>query len=66
MTFPNFFILFLEQVFLVFNQMLSIGSFGRHVLGKIKTSDQNLNYCIVLSVDRRGYVLEFLMGLPFQ
>ena len=29
MTFPDFFILFLEVFFLIFNQMLSIGSFGR-------------------------------------
>ena len=26
---PQFFILFLEELFLIFNQMLSIGSFGR-------------------------------------
>ena len=29
MTFPNFFILFLEQLFLIFNQMLSIWAFSR-------------------------------------
>ena len=27
---PRFFIPFLEQLFLIFNQMLSIGFFGRH------------------------------------
>ena len=26
---PRFFILFLEELFLIFNQMLSVGSFGR-------------------------------------
>ena len=29
MTFPDFFIFFIEQLFLIFNQMLSIRAFGR-------------------------------------
>ena len=29
MTFPNFFIFFIDQLFLIFNQMLSIRAFGR-------------------------------------
>ena len=29
---PRFLILFLEELFLIFNQMLSIGSFDRRVL----------------------------------
>ena len=29
MTFPDFFIFFIEQLFFIFNQMFSIGSFGR-------------------------------------
>ena len=29
---PRFFILFLEELFLIFNQMLSIRAFGRHVM----------------------------------
>ena len=33
MTFPNFLILFLEQLFLISNQMLSIRLFGRRGLG---------------------------------
>ena len=28
-TFPDFFIFFIEQLFLIFNQMLSIRAFGR-------------------------------------
>ena len=31
MTFADFLILSLEELFLIFNQMLSIGSFSRHV-----------------------------------
>ena len=31
MTFPDFLIFFIEQLFLIFNQMLSIRAFGRRV-----------------------------------
>ena len=37
MTFPDFFIFSTEQLFFIFNQMLSIGSFGRHEIDKLKT-----------------------------
>ena len=30
---PRFSVLFLEELFLIFNQIMSIGSFGRHELG---------------------------------
>ena len=46
MTFPDFFIFFIEQLFFLFKQMLSIGSFGRRVsypLRAVKT-DYNVQF----------------------
>ena len=36
MTFPDFFIFFKEQLFLIFNQMLSIRAFGRRDTASFK------------------------------
>ena len=33
MTFPDFLFSSWSKLFLIFNQMLSIGSFGRHAIG---------------------------------
>ena len=37
---PRFFILFLEELFLIFNQMFSIRAFGLHVLAKLQVLGQ--------------------------
>ena len=61
---PRVLILFLEKLFLIFNQMLSIRAFGRHVLVK-KINFNNtplsgglkLKDCVYISKMARGYHL---------
>ena len=41
---PRFFILFLEELFLIFNQMLSIRAFGRRAKGNPKMQQYGIKY----------------------
>ena len=55
MTFPDFFIFFIEKLFFIFYQMLSLGSFGRRE--PVQTKDMTC-----LKAKRLNFVLK--MHIP--
>ena len=62
---PRFLILFLEELFLIFNQMLSIGSFGRRVMRQLLDNylRSRLTYDLLVKVAHMGLPSKYLQNI---